>query len=112
MKHPTVLYKFVGSDPTLHNMLFKRLAEFCAGKNSKPTKETWPAESDKWKYDLGDEDVFAISIENHLQPPHIKKIMSEVSELDGELVVSEGVPGIIWRGSRQSFEKEFKRIGK
>lgn len=112
MKYPTILYKYLGPDQSLTNMLFKRLAEFCAGKDGKPTKKTWPDESDKWKYDLGDEDIFAISVENHLQPPHIKKIMSEVSELDGELVVSEGVPGIIWRGSVQSFEKEFKKIGK
>lgn len=112
MKYPTVLWKYVGTDQSLTNMLFKRLAEFCAGKDGKPTKKTWPDKSDEWKYDLGEENVFAISIENHLQPPPVKKIMSEVSELDGELVVSEGIPGIIWRGSLGTFEKEFKKIGK
>jgi hypothetical protein len=113
MKNP-VLYKYIGPHAELSNMFFNRLAEFCSNSKSRPTKEKWPSESEAWKYDLGEENIFMISImENYLQPPHIQKIMSKVTETADDVEVSEeGIAGLIWNGSQQDFEKDFKKVGK
>ncbi len=107
------LHKYVGPDKVLTNMFFVRLAEFCSGKNSKPTKEKWPSDSEAWKYDLGDENIFMISIaENRLQPPHIQKIMAEVTETADDVEVSDdGLGGVIWNGNAEAFNKDFKKVG-
>ena len=108
MKFPTTLYKYVGEDLVLQNMLYQRLAEFCAGKGTSATKETWPPESEKWKYELDDEEIFAISVADYLQPPHIQTVLKKAVHPRS----SGGIPEIIWRGTMESFEKEFQEVTK
>lgn len=112
MKYPHVLYKYQGSDQSISNMLFVRQAEFCAGKDGKPTKEKWPSDSEKWKFDLGDRDVFLVSVENHFQPPHIQKNMCEVKDLENnDVEITSGIPAVSWCGSKEDFERDFKKVG-
>lgn len=112
MKTTQAFYKYVGSDKQYFNMFFSRLAQFC----DKKKKDEWPG-ADAWKYDMEGDEIFMVSIENHLQPPPIQAILSKVNMggLDDDVEVTgdldKDVGGVLWMGSLEQFKKDFKKVG-
>lgn len=103
------LYRYSGSNPEHHGMFFTRIAEF----DTKAKKRKWPDPADCWKFDLTGEEIFMVSVENHLQPPHIQKIMAKVDMggPDDDVKISEGIPGLSWMGTADLFTQEFEKVG-
>ena len=113
-KLPQKIYSYCGtSQPHLNGLLFQRLAEFDSSKDGKLSKNKWPSSDEEWKYDLGEDNVFLITIpQDHLQPPPLKKIFCTVMETPEDYAVGdEGVGGFVWRGDSESFKRDFKQKG-